>query len=547
MNALLHAADAVTTKATTSDPVLNIAIFAAFVVVTMIVVFRAGRNNKSAADYYTGGRSFTGGQNGLAIAGDYLSAASFLGITGAIAVYGYDGFLYSIGFLVAWLVALLLVAELMRNTGKFTMADVLSFRLHQRPVRLAAAISTLVVCFFYLLAQMAGAGGLVALLLGINDSLGQSIVVAVVGALMVIYVLVGGMKGTTWVQIIKAVLLIAGAGLMTIWILAMNGFDMNQLLAAGNQAAAAAKKPFDALAYGNQYKNAIDFISLGMALVLGTAGLPHVLMRFYTVPTAKEARKSVVWAIWLIGAFYLFTLVLGFGAMYIVGPDVILAAPGKTNAAAPLLAQALGGPILMGIISAVAFATILAVVAGLTITAATSFAHDIYASVIRRGEVSPNGEVKIARITVVVIGIAAIAGGIGVQGQNIAFLVALAFAVAASANLPTIIYSLYWRKFRTRGALWSIYGGLISSIVLIAISPVVSNAAPAATSTAMIKGVDFHMWDLSTPGIIAIPLAFILGWLGSIIPGGKKENSWLGAEMEVRSLTGHGAEKEVAH
>ena len=547
MNALLHAADAVTTSATKSDPVLNITIFAAFVIVTMIVVLRAGRNNKSAADYYTGGRSFTGGQNGLAIAGDYLSAASFLGITGAIAVYGYDGFLYSIGFLVAWLVALLLVAELMRNTGKFTMADVLSFRLHQRPVRLAAAISTLVVCFFYLLAQMAGAGGLVALLLGITDSLGQSIVVAVVGVLMVIYVLVGGMKGTTWVQIIKAVLLIAGAGLMTIWILAMNGFDLNQLLAAGNQAAAAVKKPFDALAYGNQYKNAIDFISLGMALVLGTAGLPHVLMRFYTVPTAKEARKSVVWAIWLIGAFYLFTLVLGFGAMYIVGPDVILAAPGKTNAAAPLLAQALGGPILMGIISAVAFATILAVVAGLTITAATSFAHDIYASVIRRGEVSPNGEVKIARITVVVIGIAAIAGGIGVQGQNIAFLVALAFAVAASANLPTIIYSLYWRKFRTRGALWSIYGGLISSIVLIAISPVVSNATPAATSTAMIKGVDFHMWELSNPGIISIPLAFILGWLGSVIPGGKKENSWLAAEMEVRSLTGHGAEKEVHH
>ena len=547
MNALLHAADAVTTTAAKTDPVLNITIFAAFVVVTMIVVFRAGRNNKSAADYYTGGRSFTGGQNGLAIAGDYLSAASFLGITGAIAVYGYDGFLYSIGFLVAWLVALLLVAELMRNTGKFTMADVLSFRLHQRPVRLAAAISTLVVCFFYLLAQMAGAGGLVALLLGINDSLGQSIVVAVVGALMVIYVLVGGMKGTTWVQIIKAVLLIAGAGMMTIWILALNGFDLSHLLEVGNQAAAAVKKPFDALAYGNQYKNAIDFISLGMALVLGTAGLPHVLMRFYTVPTAKEARKSVVWAIWLIGAFYLFTLVLGFGAMYIVGPDVILAAPGKTNAAAPLLAQALGGPILMGIISAVAFATILAVVAGLTITAATSFAHDIYASVIRRGEVTPNGEVKIARITVVVIGIAAIAGGIGVQGQNIAFLVALAFAVAASANLPTIIYSLYWRKFRTRGALWSIYGGLISSIVLIAISPVVSNATPAATSTAMIKGVDFHLWDLSNPGIISIPLAFILGWLGSVIPGGKKENSWLAAEMEVRSLTGHGAEKEVHH
>jgi cation/acetate symporter len=337
---------------------------------------------------------------------------------------------------------------------------------------------------------------------------------------------------------------------MTVWVLALNGFDLSHLLAAGQDAAHAVKKPFEALAYGNKYgKNPIDFISLGMALVLGTAGLPHVLMRFYTVPTAKEARKSVVWAIWLIGIFYLFTLVLGFGAMILVGPDVIAAAPGKDNSAAPLLAQALGGAVLMGIVSAIAFATILAVVAGLTITAATSFAHDIYASVIKRGEVSPNAEVKIAKRTVVVIGVLAIAGGIGVQGQNIAFLVALAFAVAASANLPTIIYSLYWRGFRTRGALWSMYGGLISSIFLIAISPVVSNVAPAAgaTSTAMIKGVDFHLWDLSNPGIISIPLAFILGWLGSVLPGGKKENSWLGAEMEVRSLTGHGAEKEVHH
>jgi len=547
MNAeLLLAADA----ATKNDPVLNISIFAAFVIVTMFVVIRASKNNKSAADYYTGGRGFSGAQNGMAIAGDYLSAASFLGITGAIALAGYDGFLYSIGFLVAWLVALLLVAELMRNTGKFTMADVLSFRLHQRPVRLAAAISTLVVCFFYLLAQMAGAGGLVSLLLGISDSVGQSIVVGVVGALMVIYVLVGGMKGTTWVQIIKAALLIIGAGVMTVWVLALNGFDLSHLLTAGQDAAHAVKKPFEALAYGNKYgKNPIDFISLGMALVLGTAGLPHVLMRFYTVPTAKEARKSVVWAIWLIGIFYLFTLVLGGGAVILVGPDVIAAAPGKDNSAAPLLAQALGGAVLMGIVSAIAFATILAVVAGLTITAATSFAHDIYASVIKRGEVSPNAEVKIAKRTVVVIGVLAIAGGIGVQGQNIAFLVALAFAVAASANLPTIIYSLYWRGFRTRGALWSMYGGLISSIFLIAISPVVSNVAPAAgaTSTAMIKGVDFHLWDLSNPGIISIPLAFILGWLGSVLPGGKKENSWLGAEMEVRSLTGHGAEKEVHH
>jgi cation/acetate symporter len=527
-----------------NNPLLNMSIFITFVAVTMFVVIRASKNNKSAADYYTGGRSFTGTQNGMAIAGDYLSAASFLGITGAIALSGYDGFLYSIGFLVAWLVALLLVAELMRNTGKFTMADVLSFRLHQRPVRLAAAISTLVVCFFYLLAQMAGAGGLVSLLLGIDNKLGQSLVVAIVGALMVVYVLVGGMKGTTWVQIIKAGLLIAGAAIMTVWVLALNGFDLSSLLAQAQQITLnLPDKAYDALVPGHKYgANPLDFISLGLALVLGTAGLPHVLMRFYTVPTAKEARKSVVWAIWLIGLFYLFTLVLGFGALVLVGPARIEGAPGGVNSAAPLLALELGGPILMGIVSAIAFATILAVVAGLTITAATSFAHDIYANVIKRGTVTPNAEVKIARRTVLVIGFLAIAGGIGVQGQNIAFLVALAFAVAASANLPTIIYSLYWRGFRTRGALWSMYGGLVSSIILIALSPVVSG-----TPTSMIPDANFAIFPLNNPGIVSIPLAFALGILGSILPGGKKENASIAAEMDVRSLTGHGAEKEVHH
>ncbi|MGO3474429.1 MAG: solute symporter family protein, partial [Brevibacterium aurantiacum] len=284
-----------------NNPVLNITIFAAFVAVTMFIVLRASKNNKSASDYYAGGRSFTGPQNGFAIAGDYLSAASFLGICGAIAVNGYDGFLYSIGFLVAWLVALLIVAELMRNTGKFTMADVLSFRLKQRPVRMAAALSTLAVCFFYLLAQMAGAGGLVSLLMGIDGKVGQSLVVAVVGALMIIYVLVGGMKGTTWVQIVKAVLLILGAFAMTIWVLALNGFNFSSLLASAVNNSGVGEAILEP---GQKYgENPLDFISLALALVLGTAGLPHVLMRFYTVPSAKEARRSVVWAIWLIGGF----------------------------------------------------------------------------------------------------------------------------------------------------------------------------------------------------------------------------------------------------
>ncbi|KQR86415.1 solute symporter family protein [Microbacterium sp. Leaf179] len=522
-----------------NNPVLNISIFGAFVAVTLFIVIRASRNSKTAADYYAAGRSFTGPQNGFAIAGDYLSAASFLGIVGAIAINGYDGFLYSIGFLVAWLVALLLVAELMRNTGKFTMADVLSFRLKERPVRMAAALTTLAVCFFYLLAQMAGAGGLVSLLLGITERVGQSIVVAVVGLLMIVYVLIGGMKGTTWVQIVKAFLLIGGALVMTIWVLAINGFSLNTLL---ESAVAASPKGEAILGPGLQYgANPWDFISLALALVLGTAGLPHVLMRFYTVPTAKEARRSVVWAIWLIGMFYLLTLVLGYGAGALVGSEAILAAPGGVNAAAPLLALALGGPLLLGFISAVAFATILAVVAGLTITAAASFAHDIYANVVKKGDVPPDGEVKVARRTVIVIGVLAIVGGIGVQGQNVAFLVALAFAVAASANLPTILFSLFWRRFTTRGAVWSMYGGLASALLLIFLSPVFWGGP-----TSVFANTGVAIWPLNNPGVVSIPLGFFLGWLGSVTSR-TAEDRGKAAEMEVRSLTGFGAEKASDH
>ncbi|WP_458779032.1 solute symporter family protein [Arthrobacter sp. D3-16] len=538
---MIGIATAVDVAALKDTTLLNMGVFGLFVAVTMVIVFRASRNNKTAADYYAAGRSFTGSQNGTAIAGDYLSAASFLGITGAIAVNGYDGFMYSIGFLVAWLVALLLVAELLRNTGKFTMADVLSFRLKQRPVRIAAAISTLAVCFFYLLAQMAGAGSLVSLLLGISDWGGQALVIIVVGGLMIMYVLIGGMKGTTWVQIIKAVLLIAGAAVMTLWVLAIYGFNLSSLLGAAVETANNPAVLNPGLQYGKTETSKLDFMSLGLALVLGTAALPHVLMRFYTVPTAKEARKSVVWAIWLIGLFYLFTLVLGYGAAALVGPETIRTAPGGVNAAAPLLAFYLGGPLLLGFISAVAFATILAVVAGLTITAAASFAHDIYASVISKGKADADTEVKVARRTVVVIGILAILGGILANGQNVAFLVALAFAVAASANLPTIVYSLFWRKFTTQGAVWSMYGGLGAAIVLIIFSPVVSGGA-----TSMIKDANFAIFPLSNPGIVSIPLAFFLGWLGTVLDK-KREDSAKQAEMEVRSLTGVGAEKAVNH
>ncbi|AMW18931.1 solute symporter family protein [Mycobacteroides chelonae] len=538
-----------TLAATVGNPATNIAIFTVFVAVTLYLVIRASGSNKTAEGFFTGGRAFSGPQNGIAIAGDYLSAASFLGIAGAIAVYGYDGFLYSIGFLVAWLVALLLVAELLRNTGKFTMADVLSFRLRQRPVRLAAATSTLTVSLFYLLAQMAGAGGLVALLLNIHSRWGQSIVIGVVGVLMIVYVLVGGMKGTTWVQIIKAVLLISGAALMTAAVFAKFGFNFSDILGAAQHAVSDSHTKGvasrDVLAPGAQYGGSltskINFLSLGLALVLGTAGLPHVLMRFYTVPTAKEARRSVVWAIGLIGAFYLFTLVLGYGAAALVGPDRILAAAGGQNSAAPLLAFELGGVILLAVISAVAFATILAVVAGLTITASASFAHDIYASVIKGHNVSEAEQVRVSRITAVVLGVIAIGLGILANGQNVAFLVALAFAVAAAANLPTIVYSLYWARFNTRGALWSMYGGLISTIVLIVFSPAVSGA-----KTAMIPGADFAWFPLANPGIVSIPLAFLLGIIGTLTSSDKGDPG-LNAEMEVRSLTGIGAEKAIAH
>jgi cation/acetate symporter len=328
---------------------------------------------------------------------------------------------------------------------------------------------------------------------------------------------------------------------MTVWVLAINGFNINTLLESA--VAASISTPQDAiLGPGLQYgKNPWDFVSLAMALVFGTAGLPHVLMRFYTVPTAKEARRSVVWAIWLIGLFYLLTLVLGYGAAALVGPETIAAAPGGVNSAAPLLALQLGGPVLLGFISAVAFATILAVVAGLTITAAASFAHDIYANVIKKGDVPPDGEVKVARRTVVVIGILAILGGIGVQGQNVAFLVALAFAVAASANLPTILYSLFWRRFTTRGAVWSMYGGLAAAVILIVLSPVFWG-----TPTSVFKDTGAAIWPFNNPGIVSIPIGFFLGWLGSVTSR-RSEDPRKAAEMDVRSLTGFGAEKATEH
>ena len=522
---------------------LIISLFAVFVAATLAITVWAGRQTKDATDFYAGGRSFTGFQNGLAISGDYMSAASFLGIAGAIALVGYDGFLYSIGFLVAWLVALLLVAEPLRNSGRFTMADVLAFRLRQRPVRTAAGTSTIVVSIFYLLAQMVGAGALVSLLLGVTGDGPKRLIVALVGIVMVLYVTIGGMKGTTWVQIIKAVMLILGTLLITILVLNKFNWNISSLLGAAAEKSGHGSKFLEpGMKYGIDSTSKINFISLGLALVLGTAGLPHILVRFYTVPTAKAARKSVNWAIGIIGCFYLMTIALGFGAAALVGAANITAVDKSGNTAAPQLAEAVGGgagstwgAILLAVISAVAFATILAVVAGLTLASSASFAHDLWANVIRKGETSEKNEVKVAKIAAVVIGAVAIVLGMYATKLNAAALVALAFAVAASANLPTILYSLYWKGFKTQGAVWSIYGGLSSAVLLVVFSPVVSGAPDS-----LFSGSDFHWFPLTNPGIVSIPLGFVLGWLGTVLSG-EQPDAEKYKELEVRALTGAGA------
>ncbi|MET9664421.1 cation acetate symporter [Streptomyces sp. NPDC006475] len=537
-NTLQLAAD----SATTEHRPLIITLFALFVVATLGITVWAGRQTKSASDFYAGGRQFTGFQNGLAISGDYMSAASFLGIAGAIALFGYDGFLYSIGFLVAWLVALLLVAEPLRNSGRYTMGDVLAYRMRQRPVRTAAGTSTIVVSIFYLLAQMAGAGVLVSLLLGITSDAGKVAIVALVGLLMIVYVTIGGMKGTTWVQMVKAVLLIAGTLLITFLVLLKFNFNISDLLGTAAEKSGKGSAFLEpGLKYGVTETSKLDFISLGIALVLGTAGLPHILIRFYTVPTAKAARKSVIWAIGIIGGFYLMTIALGFGAAALVGPEEITASNKAGNTAAPLLAlhiggvDSAGGAILLAVISAVAFATILAVVAGLTLASSSSFAHDIYANVIRKGQATEKEEVRAARWATVAIGVVSIGLGALARDLNVAGLVALAFAVAASANLPTILYSLFWKRFTTQGALWSIYGGLTASVVLVLFSPVVSGKP-----TSMFKNLDFYWFPLENPGLVSIPLGFLLGWIGSLL---SKEEPDKGkyAELEVKSLTGTGA------
>ncbi|GAA4202932.1 solute symporter family protein [Actinocatenispora rupis] len=553
----------------TTGRALTFGLFVALVLVTLVITVWARRNSGGGAeDFYTGGRAFSGLQNGLALAGDYMSAASFLGIAGIIALAGYDGFLYSIGFLVAWLVALVLVG-LMRNVGRFTMADVLSFRMRARPVRTAAAVSTLTVSVFYLLAQMVGAGALVSLLLGIRPgetflgmSAGEAKVatIIVVGVLMVVYVTFGGMKGTTWVQITKAVLLMAGTALMTVLVMAHFGFDLSRLLGSAAKASghgAAFLEP--GLKYGTEVPghpgatlaHKLDLISLGLALVLGTAGLPHILTRFYTVPNARTARASVNWAIGLVGVFYLMTLALGFGAAALVGHAAITAQDPAGNTAAPQLAHVLGhevagrygAGILLAVIAAVAFATILAVVAGLVMASATSLAHDYFGQVLMLGRPRESQEVGVARFAAALIGTLAIVLAIFAQNLNVAFLVALAFAIAASANLPSIVFSLFWRRFTTAGAVAGMYGGLGSSLLLVAFSPVVSgkvNPVTGASESLFPAGVDFHWFPMENPGIVSIPVGFACAVLGTLLSR-RPADPARHTELEVRALTGIGA------
>jgi cation/acetate symporter len=509
-----------------------LSVFAVVVGITLVITYWASKRTSTATQFWAAGRGITGAQNGFAIAGDYMSAASFLGIAGLIYLFGFDGFLYSVGFLVAFLTVLFLLSERMRNAGKFTIADVLAFRLRDRPARTAAALGTLVVAAFYLIAQMVGAGVLIQALVGIDFSLA----VLITGVFMLTYVIFGGMLATTWVQIIKAFLLMTATIVMTIWVLAKVGGPIELFNKAQDQSKLGDKY----LQPGNFFTKPLDTVSLGLALVLGTAGLPHILMRFFTVPDARAARSSVVWAMGLIGAFYVMTTALGFGARAILGTGGEEAAGKGGNLAAPLLAQSLGGgegtvggDLFLAIIAGVAFATILAVVAGLVISASGAVAHDIWSNIIRKYEDSEHQEVHVARIAASIVGAVAIVIAIlGGEGLNVSYMVGLAFAVAASANFPALLLALTWRRFSTGGAVMGVLFGVVSSVGLILLGPDVSG--------------DNSPFPLKNPGIISIPLGFIGCWLGTMIwPERETERQF--DELYVRSETGLGAERSLVH
>ena len=536
-----------------------ISMFGGFVVFTLFVTKWAAGKTKSAADFYTAGGGITGFQNGLAIAGDYMSAASFLGISAAVMASGYDGLIYSIGFLVGWPVITFLMAERLRNLGKFTFADVAGYRFQQTPIRIFAASGTLVVVAFYLIAQMVGAGALIKLLFGLD----YWVAVVLVGALMMVYVLFGGMTATTWVQIIKAVLLLAGVTFMAFMVMSNYGFSFEALFAKGVEVKTqlavnggktsedAAKIGLAIMGPGGFIKDPISAISFGMALMFGTAGLPHILMRFFTVPDAKQARKSVLWATTWIGYFYVLIFIIGFGAITLVltNPEfadtatgIIKGGGGSANMAAVLVAKAVGGNVFFGFISAVAFATILAVVAGLTLSGASAVSHDIYATVIKKGKADSASELKVSRITTLALGVIAVALGIAFEKQNIAFMVSLAFAIAASANFPVLFMAVLWKDCTTKGAVIGGFMGLISSVGLTIVSPSVWEATLGYP-----KGSAWFPY--TSPALFSMTIGFVGIWLFSIMDrsaNATKERAAFAAQ-QVRSETGLGASGASGH
>ncbi|WP_212745316.1 cation acetate symporter [Thermomonas fusca] len=537
-----------------------ISMFAVFVLATLWITKWAAARTRSASDFYTAGGGITGFQNGLAIAGDYMSAASFLGISAMVMSSGFDGIIYSVGFLVGWPIITFLMAERLRNLGKFTFADVAGYRFQQTPIRAFAASGTLVVVAFYLIAQMVGAGALIKLLFGLE----YWIAVVIVGGLMMVYVLFGGMTATTWVQIIKACLLLAGVTFMAFMVLANYGFSPEALFAKGvevktqlaaaaaatpEEAAGAAGKGLSIMGPGGFIKDPISAISFGMALMFGTAGLPHILMRFFTVPNAKEARKSVFWATTWIGYFYILIFIIGFGAitMVLTNPEMadagtIKGGAGAANMAAVLVAKMVGGNVFFGFISAVAFATILAVVAGLTLSGASAVSHDLYATVLKKGQADSASELKVSRITTVALGVIAVLLGIAFEKQNVAFMVSLAFAIAASANFPVLILSLLWKDCTTRGAVIGGFLGLVSSVALTVVSPSVWEATlgnPAGSA----------WFPYTSPALFSMAIAFAGIWFFSITDRSAQAAKERGAfkAQQVRAETGLGASKSSGH
>lgn len=510
-----------------------ITMFFIFVGATLYITYWAAKRTKSAKDFYTAGGGITGVQNGTAIAGDYMSAASFLGITGMVYLKGYDGLIFSIGFLVGWPIILFMISEQLRNLGKYTFADVTAYRLKQKQVRILAALGSISVVILYLIAQMVGAGKLIQVLFGLD----YHYAVILVGALMVAYVAFGGMLATTWVQIIKAVLLLAGTTFMSFMVMAQFGFSFDALFTKATEIHTAKEA---IMAPGGLVSEPISAISLGIALMFGTAGLPHILMRFFTVADAKEARKSVFVATGLIGYFYILTFIMGFGAIVLVMGDSQYTVDAAGNMAAIYLSKAVGGNYFFGFISAVAFATILAVVSGLTLAGASAISHDLYANAFGEGKVDENKEMRMSKIATFGIGIAAIFFGIAFEKQNIAFVVALAFTIAASANFPVLFMSIFWRKLTTRGAVLGGYVGLISALVLVILGPAVyvdilGNAAPVV--------------PYKFPAIFSVPLAFIAIWFFSVTDG-SEDAKRCEAEFDaqdIRCQTGIGSDGAVAH